>query len=360
MPNYIAHKILNPDKNIFLCTSKSQEQYNSLKKLIKNSDKEIIESWDYNLIREQVNKIVEKFKSEDVVLNFTGGNKIMSTSAFNLFKDLRKNCIYINTEKNEYIYFDFISNEIKSFPIEIKFELEAVLVLNGQDFEFVEKNLDETYQKLINLLIELDDLQELSLKIAKRIGNQKSYNEPIKSRKFEGSEIIILNNNCKLKIVYNGKELYYYSGTDKRIIELFLGKWFEYACYKKLKELQYFDDIKMNCTIKRKVRSSDELNIDKNEIDIIANKGPYPYVFECKSGNIKSESVDKLVAIKESYIGRYTSLFFLSMHPLNNNNSSHKNVIEKIKDNKIIHFKFKDLDDKPKVTSFLNEKTNLK
>lgn len=360
MPNYIAYKIINPDKNIFLYTSESESQCKLLEKLIRNSSKELIEAWDYNKIQKRVTEIIDNYKDEEIFLNFTSGNKIMSTAVFNLFKDSKKKCYYINTEKNEYIYFDYTNDEIKSLPIEIKFELEAILLLNGQDFEFVNYSLSEKQLELIDLIIKNENLQKLVLDIASKIESKKSFQEVKKEGKFKDTEITLINDNCRLVIIYEGKELFNYVGTDTKIIDIFGGKWFEYECYNKLKALNYFDELKWNCNIKRKSRTSNEIYTDKNEIDIIGNKGPYPYIFECKSGNIKAEAVDKLVAIKESYIGRYASLIFISKYPLSTNNTNHKNVIEKIKDNKIVHLNFNQLDNKNEVVELFNEKANLK
>lgn len=360
IPNYIAYKIINPEKNIFLYTSESESQYKLLEKVIKNSCGELVEAWDYNKIQKRVTEIIDNYKDEEILLNFTSGNKIMSTAVFNLFKNLKNKCCYINTEKNEYIYFDFIKDEIKSLPIEIKFELEAILLLNGQDFEFVNYSLTEKQRELIALITKNEKLQNLVLNIASKIQSKKLFKDIKTEGNFKDTKIILNNDKCEIVIIYEGEELFNYVGTDTKMIDIFLGKWFEYECYNKLKELNYFDELKWNCNIKRKSRASNEIYADKNEIDIIGNKGPYPYIFECKSGNIKAEAVDKLVAIKESYIGRYASLIFISKYPLNINDSNHKNVIEKIKDNKIVHLKFDELDNKNKVIKLFNEKTNLK
>lgn len=361
MPNYIASKIINPDFNIYLCTKESISQSEKLAQLFNNSRKEVIDAWDYIKIKNQLRVILENEKDNVIILNFTAGNKIMSLAGFNLFNQLKKECYYINTEMNEFIKFDFMSDTIHRKKIEIKCDLKDILLLNGQNTTFSNYNLKNEHITLIHLLENNKKLLNKILDITKQNDiNSKSFIKEFSEGKFKGSIIYYRENFSKLKIVEDKITIFEYEEPGKFLIDLLTGKWFEYVCYEKLRQLNYFDNLQWGCYIKRKISKQNENFTDKNEIDIIGNKGIYYYLFECKSGNIKADAVDKLVAIKDSYIGRYSSLFFISKFPLDNNNNIHRNIIEKIHDNNIKHVLYDELANRTKIFHLLEYRANLR
>jgi hypothetical protein len=360
MPNYIASKIIQPDKNVFLCTDEVNEQYEKSVPCFDNPQKEKVDAWDYSKIQLQLKEIIDKYSGDTIILNFTAGNKIMSLAGFNLFKDLKKECYYINTEDNELIKFDFVSNKINKEKLNVKCDLKEILRLNAQEVEFSNFKIEKEQKQLVNLLEHDKSLNSKILEIGNKINFKNSFTKQIDDGKLKGSLIKYQNDILVVKFVRDGVILYEHQETGKFLIELLFGKWFEYICFEKLKNLGFFDNIEWGCNIKRKDARPKDVYGDKNEIDIIGNKGIYCYIFECKAGNIKAEAVDKLVAIKETYIGRYSSLFFISKYPLNKNDSAHKNVLEKMNDNKIIHLTYRDLSDEQKLINNFNQRANLR
>lgn len=358
MPNYIASKIIVPDINIYLCSKESISQFEKLSHLFINSRKEVLDAWDYNNIQSQLKNILDSECDNEVILNFTAGNKIMSLAGFNLFKELKKECYYINTEINEFIKFDFKANMISREKIEVKCDLKDILLLNGQTPLFSNHKITGEHNLLINLLETNKRLLDKILVITRQIESKN--NIEISEGRFKNSIISYKNNISKIKLVEDDNKIYEYQEKSKFLIELLTGKWFEYVCFEKLRQLNYFDNLEWGCNIKRRNIGEKENYTDKNEIDIIGNKGIYYYIFECKSGNIKADAVDKLVAIKETYIGRYSSMFFISKFPLDKNNNIHKNIIEKINDNNIIHLIYNDLSNQSKLLNLLDKKANLR
>jgi len=360
MPNYIASKIIQPDINVFLCTDEADKQYDKLVSYFDNPQKEKVDAWDYDKIQLQLKKIINKYSDDTIILNFTAGNKIMSLAGFNLFKNIQKQCYYINTEDNEYIKFDFVTNKINKEKLNVKCDLKEILRLNAQEVEFSNFKIEKEQKQLVNLLEHDESLNSKILEIGNKINFKNSFTKQIDDGKLKGSLIKYQNDISVVKFVRDGVTLYEYQETGKFLIELLFGKWFEYICFEKLKNLGFFDNIEWGCNIKRKKQSPNDIYTDKNEIDIIGNVGIYYYIFECKAGNIKAEAVDKLVAIKETYIGRYSSLFFISKYPLDKNNNAHKNVLEKINDNNIIRLIYKDLNDRERLLNYFNRRANLR
>lgn len=361
LPNLIASKIVNPDLNLFLCTEQSENQFAVFKKTMVNSSSEIIEAWDYEKIKNQISTILDRFKDDVVILNFTAGNKIMSLAAFDLFREKSKDCLYVNTEKDEFIFFDNSKNKIIYSPIKVKLDIIEILSINNQEYNFGLENLSPEYEKLKEIISKDKDLIQELLKMALKFNNsQKDFDEEIKRKSWKGSQIKFSNEKSFVRLVNNGNEIFNLSEDGKDLLEILFGKWFEYSCLDALKKLNYFDDVRPDITIIRKGTSISEKYRDKNQIDIFGIKGIYSYIFECKAGNIKSEAIDKLISIKENYIGRYSSLFFISKYPLDVNNSSHKNVLEKITDNNINHLTFRDLFNKEYVIKIFNQRKNLR
>jgi len=360
MPNYIASKIINPDINVFLCSEEAAYQYQKLAKHFTNPHKEIIDAWDYDKIQSQIKRIIDEYHASDIYLNFTAGNKIMSIAAFNLFNDLKKECYYINTEGDEYIKFNFLKNTIEKKEINVKCNLEDILSLNGQEFELSNFKPDFHLINLAQILKNDDTLLSKILEIGNKINiKSNNFEKKIDSGNYAGTYIKLKNSNSEV-IIYKRGHLMFSKKEGKFLIDFLFGKWFEYVCFEKLNQSQFFDNLVWGCYIRRKDALPNDVYGDKNEIDIIGNKGIYYYIFECKAGNIKAEAVDKLVAIKETYIGRYSSLFFISYFPLQLNNSAHKNVLEKMRDNNIIHLTFKDLDNREKLLRLFNQRANLR
>jgi hypothetical protein len=361
LPNYIADKIINPDENLFLCSKESLNQFNIIEKNLPNSKPENIESWDYEKIQNQIKDLLCNYALDEVILNFTAGNKIMALAAFDLFRNQLKKCIYINTEQNEYIVFDNSVNEIHKYPIDVKFTISEILSFNNQDFEFGDRSLSEDYEVLMDIILKNRDLQNTFLKFAKKYSNLKNdFKENIKKAKWSGSSISYSVNESTIKLIRDGNEIVSLKDRGYNLPKFIFGEWFEFVCLKVLRDLNFFDEIKHDVTIIRKVKKANDRSINKNQIDIFGIKGIYNYIFECKSGNIRADAVDKLVAIKETYVGRYASLFFISKFPLDERNDIHKNIQEKITDNGIYHLTYNDLLDKNKIIDIFNERKNLK
>lgn len=361
LPNLIAAKIINPDENLFLCTNQSIRQFEVFKRIFPNSKSLIIDAWDYDKIKFQIKDFLDNHSNDETILNFTGGTKIMSLAAFELFKEQKKECYYINTENNEYINFKGDGNTINKFPIEVKLTISEILDINNQQFELGQSELNTSYNQLKEIISKNYKIQTKLLSVASEFQkNKEVYEKKITEGNLKGSQIIFKNKKSYIKLILNNNELITLEEEGRNLLEFIFGKWFEYDCLDSLIKLNFFDEIRPHINIIRKTAKKGDKLIDKNEIDIFGIKGIYTYIFECKAGNIKAEAVDKLVAIKETYVGRYSSLIFITKFPLDINNTAHKNVLEKIKDNNIIHFTFNQLSDKNFIFKELEKRDNIK
>lgn len=354
LPNYIASKIIGADKELFLFTKASLTSLKILEEILPNRLNPVeIPAWDYTSISNSIIQILDQYKDHELILNFTCGNKIMSQAAFSMFSVNRRDCVYINTEKNESIFFDNKNGSINVSPISFSSKVIDIIKLHGQIIKFGDQNFPQNYLLLYNWLKEnFDDVGSNILRIAKQYSNQKQYKKEITEGKLRGSIFTSNSKDQSVKICYGGKEIQI-QDRGERLSHFIFGGWFEYFCLEKIKALNYFDE----AIIDGQLKTQNNPQV-KNQLDLVAIKGIYPFIFECKSGGLKSDSIDKLTAIKQSYIGRYTSLFILTYSQIDNKNPNQKVLLDKMKDHDIIHLTFKQIN-KDIFTSFL-KKENLK
>lgn len=360
MPNYIAEKIIQPELNILLYTNESKNQLGIYLKIFKEQKNFELPAWNYEKICEVINGLFNQYNDHELILNFTAGNKIMSQAAFECFRTRRSDCYYINTERNEYLHFNFRDDSISTTELNVKCELKEIFRLNDQKMsvQFFSNSTDTL--RLVEIIENNPELQVILNQNAEKFNKNKPFSLNIEKGIFENSRIIYQNNFSNISFRSNGETIYQATASGDELLRICFGGWFEFVCFRELKNLNYFDEIIHSCTIDRRSSNKNEKFTEKNEIDILANKGIYTFIFECKSGNIKAGSVDKLVAIKENYIGRYSSTFFISKKALTLTKPLHKNVLEKIKDNNVVHLIFDDLKEQQNLKSIFNQRKNLK
>lgn len=360
MPNYIAEKIILPELNILLYTDESKNQLPIYQKIFKEQIPFELPAWNFEKICEIINHIFDQYKEHQLILNFTAGNKIMSQAAFDCFRSRQFDCYYINTERNEYLHFNFRGKSISTNELNVKCELKDIFRINDQKMSFQSFSNSEETARLSEIVENNTELQEILNQNASKFNKDKPLSLNIEKGIFKNSRIIYKNNNSNICFRANGETIYQAVAAGDELLRICFGGWFEFVCFRELKNLNYFDEIIHSCTINRRSSNKNEKFTEKNEIDILANKGIYTFIFECKSGNLKASSVDKLVAIKENYIGRYSSTFFITKKVLSKTKPLHKNVLEKVNDNNVVHLVLDDFKNHQNLISIFNQRKNLK
>ncbi|GEM_PF-1874927 len=366
LQNYIAAKIVNPDLNFYLYTKESKNGLNvHIEVLGKNYKSEQIESWDYLSVYKRVKNITEQYSEDTLLLNFTGGNKVISQAAFNAFKDKNYDCIYINSQDNEFIYFDHHKpgiEKVSSQKIVLNVNIADFLSLNGQKIKYSDNRESTEKEKLREFLTKnYKDYSKYILQFARNWdakfpnSNNSKY---ISDGKFKGSYIKFEEECSQIYFVKNAKEELILKEEGTELLEYLTGKWFETACYLKLKSLNYFNEIQQNATLDKLNKSDSTKYQDKNEFDIIAATGVYPIIFECKAGGLRSEYIDKLNNFKQTYLGRYSSVFFITYFPINSFTESDILLNERLDENNIKLITFSELNSSliPKLKSHKNLK----
>lgn len=353
LPNYVATKHVNPNICILLYSKDSEILLNSFKDFFKDEIefKEFkIDAWDYFKNYQIIKDIFNEYKNEEIISNFTGGTKIMSLALFNAAKEKNIKNIYINTQDNEIVEY---TDDKKTLPIEIETNIKDIFKLNEQEVDIKDPKMDKDYEKLYNILINLYRIYEKYInKFRVNYKKIKSIN-PAENGPIKGTFIQVKNKKSKIRLVLDEKVLFEKEENGENLIKFIIGSWFEYHCYEALKKLNYFDELAINVTLKV---NNPKIDSDKNEIDIIGLKGIYPYIFECKAGNVDATYIDKLYGLKDS-ITRYSNLYVITFYHFNKSNPRYASVVQKAKEKKIEIITYDDIINKR--VNF-NKRANLK
>jgi len=334
VPNLIAQKYINPDKILLLYTKGSIKQkdcYKSISPHLTFIENEI-EPYNYYNIQKVITDFIESNYSNTIILNFTGGTKIMSLASFDIFQKKNLLSIYVDSE-NGNIY-KYLKNKCETDKIDVKISTEEYLKLNNHIYKIdplqnIEQSRVEYYEYLENNFTP-NLLKFLSLiNSTYKLINQEFYsnNTTIQDGPFfyswsqeSSSSKIIIDNK---EFIINGKDSMFY----------ITGLWFEDLVYnKKFLNNNLYDEINRNIHIKDKAGKKDMI-----EIDIVALHKNNFHLFELKSGQVIREHLNNLRTIKEQ-LGTYTKLFIISFFDLNDQNV----LIDRMRDLNIQFFKYSD------------------
>lgn len=256
-----------------------------------------------------------RFGSEPVYLNYTGGTKQQSVLFFRLFSETNTRLIYTDTQQN--CFWVISEGKVEKVPLTVVVRFSDLFrLLDYEQMECTEKEV-------------LSELAELSLYImqqkkkgrgfllkplldgavtARRIGASLKKWSPA----FATNEFSIRTRQEQVECRWKGKRL---SGVSKQFwMEYLSGGWFEFACYEILQQSGLFQDLICNLKIKPALESSKEKV--QNEIDIAGISGSVPFFFECKSGITDQKSITNLKAMRDRYGPSHSHSVLISYWPL--------------------------------------------
>lgn len=349
MPIYISDKLIHPDKNVYLFSRDTEKDLPLIKSVIKTPSEAVeISPYNFMSVYKQITDILSKTDGNELILDFTGGTKISSFACLEAFRQACKTAVYINTEEYKYITFAPDNSTPAVKRIEIKADLEDIFHLNGQTpkFQRFDASQEPASHKIIRefLIANFRDFRKFIFEFI----NMQDKTHPVPISKdngcFEGSFISFTDNTSHVRFVYNGREYLNLSEDgDKLFNYLAKSTWFEEACYLELEKLNIFDSIYLNVEVLHKNKKTTDKYDAKNEFDILALQGVTPVLFECKSGKIPSDAVEKLVALKGLYLGKYTPKYILTYEGINDGIEAQRIIREKMAENKIGHVLLKNI-----------------
>lgn len=332
-PNLLAIKEINPDRVLSIYTKQSKKVMIDLEKVL-SADRILpsieVDAYDYNSVYSKLDDFIKNCKDE-VIINFTGGTKLMSISAFFVGQKYNKKLVYIDSEDK--MMLEYNDRNVFYKKLNSKISIQDYFKIHGIHF-YKTGNVIYTEDEFVSM----KRFSEMILKNPKVLSDSLALTRKILSTKRKAKDNWLKENevitsgmnsfewkNGKGTLIYNldGQRIVYdFKGIN--FLEYHNGKWFEEKIYEALKEHDY-DELVMNFEI------LNEAGLTINELDIIGIKNGKLEIFECKSGGVFQEDLNKLKAIKDT-LGKYSSLNLVTYYKLNGKSKAEKVAIEKLKD----------------------------
>jgi hypothetical protein len=271
MANVIPVFMYKPSKVLLFATPEEKYTADHLEKLFISKNILVnriddLDAYDYLKFKDCIINEINK-ESGDLVLNVTGGTKLMAFAAYEAFAEKDKKIIYCNTDRNQIIHlFPKLSTEKLNLNISIDDYLQSY------GYKVVASRTKEVKKEYFDLF-ELIESNNIKIPFAKFLDDYRSQTgseNPLKTyvdkknkiftiQRTPNSIILFLNN---LKFKFN----------DEKFLK---GDWLEYFTLYSLE--------KQNIKPEVGIKIISDSNVE-NEIDIIFIKDYQLYLISCKSG----------------------------------------------------------------------------
>ncbi|GAB4336698.1 MAG: hypothetical protein Kow0037_18250 [Calditrichia bacterium] len=304
MPNYIGYRVIQPDRMAYLFTRQEHQTLRNLQRVIRLPSLQYeVEAFDFLSVEGALQKLLADCEGDEIILNITGGTKIMALAAFSVVRQVQGKIIYVNTDENSLVHLD--SDRFQTEPLKNVVDVPTYLALHGQNmigsgkplFPHLSYTIASQLRYLKRLLL---DFRRLQSAVGYRI-----------LRKLTPSEVRFI------KILTNVDGFHWDSETstiyckNKQLIGYLAGNWLEEFVHQRLKKLKP-DDLHLN------VRISWELyqKTFKNEFDVMMILRNRLYIFECKSGNTSLDDINKLESLRAVVGGTYGKAYYVAASAL--------------------------------------------
>jgi len=297
LPVHIGIKEFMPDKISLIASEESKEGTIILKDLFRGLkfSEFICDPFDFNIIKTKIENIIDKIDSnDDVLINLTGGTKIMLLAAQSVISDKKVKGFYINQ--------DYTIIEVPSYAkkrITSQLSIKDFFGLSGHK-TFSAKTLIDFSTTDFKVSDEIDVFtasNKLYYKVTDHI-RKKFKSIPEKGFETTNNNVSIKWNTGLVEIQSSNKSVISFKSNNVKNL-FFNATWWELIVASEVGKWEKAKEVMLHCELPFK---SDDKTL-KNEIDILLNTGNKLIFVECKSGNIKQEDINKMKVIKQTYGG---------------------------------------------------------
>ncbi|RLD44195.1 MAG: hypothetical protein DRI86_08100 [Bacteroidetes bacterium] len=325
--NIVAIRHFEADKVIVLTTPEYIWQVDNFEK-ITGVPHEKIEVLAYSMQNnmQQLTSVIEQFSENDIVVNYTGGTKIMAMAVMlKVLLSVRKrvSLAYVNTR--DLLIEEMIINEDKTLTAENHILTQSVsineyFIMKGESIDSYDFELNKSEEERLLLSKQLMK-NNVYLSLFRK--QQKFFIRgiPLVSHRVATSNKFDLFWDKDEILLRQGNKVYDYKHGDGG--QYFTGAWLEELIFDKLHKSDRFDNVIKNLKINFK---SGLERFNKNEMDVVVTKGFKTAFVECKAGNIKQEHIYKLRAITDYFLGSFGVAIIVARF------KPQENIIEKCKD----------------------------
>jgi hypothetical protein len=270
-------------------------------------------------------KVVDQFSLEDIesklseinydeyeklIVNVTGGTKIMSMGVADYFKQKNADIYYVHNG----LKYSQIFPDLKDYNFSANLTISEYLNSYGIEFSESKIEIDKEYTlSFLEKFLGFDDNDKNILAELNKVRNNK---KPYKKNGNNQKTCALIEINglsefiCKINFPLKNKEK-----LSKEEVKYLTGDWYEQWCYYKIREKYDVSDDFIKTGIQ--IKNSNEI---PNELDVIYMYKGVIHIIECKTGiialderNILTETIYKQGALKKDF-GLYakTSIYTLS------------------------------------------------
>lgn len=324
MANLIPILTLDIQKVVLLYTKEEQRSHSNIKQAIEGIGRDIrleehlIGAYDFEGVQQLCRKLIQE--NNEIVLNTTGGTKVMAFAAYSAFNHEKKPIFYLDSFDNKAIYFNpyKVTEHIVKIPLEIMLAAHGYKILNFRSVQELETRkslvifIGNFYYQLYGCLAQY----------RRYMFNNIKYFSPIIFREL-GFEISWVKNGG-IRIKYGNKTILL---SDYDYLN---GLWLEELTYWYIHD-KGWDDLKVGVSLSYQgqiIEESDTLN----EVDLMGIKNGKLYLFSCKAGITKDKKdIFELEALRSLAGGTFGKAYFINSMPI----IKEKHIVDRCKELKI-------------------------
>jgi hypothetical protein len=256
---------------------------------------------------------LEHFKEDDITLNVTGGTKVMALAAFEVFREMKKPIIYVDTQNKE---IQKLSPQFEKINFKGVIEVKPYLAAYGHNI--IKENTDMEIIRKHRLVVQ-KLVSEIS-RFEKPVSFINRYSAPLRNFKTFPLEIEIAENDItqpafmELLILFHkhsivekrGRKLIFSNPID---VHFASGGWLEEYVYSVLSSVSN-TDAKIGLTVEWDQQGPKP---PMNEYDVIFTCNNQLYLIECKTKRFMgedrelegSDSIYKLDSLRDAAGGLF-------------------------------------------------------
>lgn len=324
MPNVTSCLQLQPDMVELLYTKDKIEHGLRLEELLKSRGIEVrgteIDPYDMQNVMGVCTGLITNSDGNKISLNCTGGTKVSSLAAFQIFFSAQKEIYYVNTFENEIIR---LAPDGMTFPITVSIPILEFLDVHG----FRPESFTTDDNLILNRQQATEFLAELSIHKPKLIGSLNySFKEDVNrltypftlhlpaTREFAGLASLL----AKLGIAQQAQNGIIIPTIE--IAQYLRGFWFEEYVYLAAKSVAGVE-VKLNIIGRWETRRKEE---PKNEFDVMIGSGNRLLYISCKTSNVDKggagrEYLYELDSLGDHALGLFGKKILASARPITDN-----------------------------------------
>lgn len=307
IPNVCLIKELDPELNLFITTKRMEEKHQSDKIIntlnLRNYEKIEVNEEDYNDVFKKLSEKVKINSSDQLIINITGGTKIMSLAAFTFGIEKNAEIYYLPIKSDKYLQLNPFKKDSSSIKITVSLTLEEYLNSYSKKDKNSGYNYDRPYksEEEADIMFSLFEKNKLDEELINRL------------REYRNKDLILDNSNEKHREIFNfiksleNNKIKFpdLPKLTKRDSKYLTGEWFEEWTYYKIKKFFNLDDKSISLSVKRK----DTQDNPHNEFDVMFLINNELKIIECKTSlkEIK-QNKEKEYALFEETLYKSASL----------------------------------------------------